>query len=76
MLSKKIYSNNTVRLTIKNNIINTISKLEYNYLKNKKYEMSESHVSPFVRTVNEDFIILSEKPFVRLRSKKVKDVTK
>ena len=70
MLSRKIYFNNSIQSSIKNNFVNTISKLEKSHLKTKKYEMSESHVSPFVRNITEELILLPEDPTVQLRIQK------
>ena len=77
MLSQRFFCNNIIKLPIKNKFISTIHDLEKKLVKTKKYEMSESHVSPFIRNIQQDFVLLSRDPFVRLRTqKKNKYVTK
>jgi len=66
MISNKIYKSST-RLFFQNEVINTISNIGNNYLKTKKYEMSESHISPLVKKMSEEFVYVSEKPFYRVR---------
>jgi hypothetical protein len=69
MLSRKIYFNSSIQLSMKNNFVNTISNLEKSRLKTKKYEMSESHVSPFVRNITKEkeLILSPEDPTVQSR---------
>lgn len=66
MISNKIYKSST-RLSFQNKVINTISSIGNNYLKTKKYEMSESHISPLVKKMSKEFVLVSEKPFYRAR---------